>query len=55
MFNPFFPSNRMMKIQRRIAIGMDVLTFFTMHKWYFKQDNFQALTDKMENFDEQKM
>lgn len=45
----------MMKFQRRIAIGMDVLQFFSMRKWYFKQDKFQALNDHFENDDEIRM
>lgn len=49
MFYFILSFNSMMKIQRRIAIGMDVLQFFSMHKWYFKQDNFHALNNDFED------
>lgn len=30
----------MLHVQRKIAIGMEVLEFFTMNDWNFKSDNF---------------
>ena len=45
----------MMKVQKRIAIGMDVLQFFSMQKWHFKQDNFHALNNHFEDENELRM
>ena len=33
----------MVYVQKRIAIGLEVLQFFTMHKWDFKSGNFNGL------------
>lgn len=33
----------MVHVQKRIAVGMEVLQFFTMREWCFKSDNFQGL------------
>jgi alcohol-forming fatty acyl-CoA reductase len=33
----------MVHVQKRISVGMEVLQFFTMRKWNFKSDNFEAL------------
>lgn len=33
----------MILVQKKIAVGMDVLKFFTMNNWNFKSDNFQNL------------
>lgn len=35
----------MVHVQKKIAVGMDVLAFFTMNNWNFKSDNFQNLVD----------
>jgi fatty acyl-CoA reductase len=34
----------MLHVQRKIAVGMDVLKFFTMSDWDFVSDNFYNLT-----------
>jgi alcohol-forming fatty acyl-CoA reductase len=36
----------MVHVQKKIAVGMDVLKFFTMNNWNFKSDNFQSLLKK---------
>lgn len=48
----------MVYVQKRIAIGMEVLQFFTMREWNFKSDNLHNLTklisqeeDEMFKFD----
>jgi fatty acyl-CoA reductase len=33
----------MIKVQNKIATGMDVLKFFTMNDWNFKSDNYTGL------------
>lgn len=33
----------MVYVQKRIATGLEVLQYFTMHKWNFKSDNFNGL------------
>lgn len=44
----------MIHVQNKIAIGMDVLSFFTMNDWNFVSDNFQALV-KTQSKEEYKM
>lgn len=36
----------MVHVQKKIAVGMDVLAFFTMNDWNFKSDNFCDLIKK---------
>lgn len=36
----------MIRVQNKIAVGMDVLKCFTMNNWDFKSDNFKNLIDK---------
>lgn len=33
----------MVFVQKKIAVGMDVLAFFTMNDWNFKSNNFASL------------
>lgn len=33
----------MVYVQKRIATGLEVLQFFTMHQWNFKSENFNGL------------
>jgi fatty acyl-CoA reductase len=33
----------MVHVQKRIAVGLEVLQFFTMHHWNFKSSNFNGL------------
>lgn len=33
----------MVYVQKRIATGLEVLQFFTMHQWNFKSENFNSL------------
>lgn len=35
----------MVHVQKKIAIGMEVLQFFTMRDWKFKSDNFENLAN----------
>jgi alcohol-forming fatty acyl-CoA reductase len=44
----------MVHVQKKIAIGMDVLKFFTMNDWNFKSENFQNLV-KAQSKDEYSM
>ncbi|VVC44765.1 Male sterility, NAD-binding,NAD(P)-binding domain,Fatty acyl-CoA reductase, C-terminal [Cinara cedri] len=37
----------MVRVQKRIAVGMEVLQYFTMRKWNFKNKNTQALLDNL--------
>lgn len=36
----------MVYVQKRIAIGLEVLQFFTMRQWNFKSNNFNGLIKK---------
>lgn len=44
----------MILVQKKIAVGMDVLKFFTMNDWNFKSDNFIDLV-KLQSKDEYDM
>lgn len=44
----------MVHVQKKIAVGMDVLKFFTMNNWNFKSDNFFNL-DKLQTGNENYM
>lgn len=44
----------MVHVQKKIAVGMDVLKFFTMNDWNFKSDNFFNL-DKLQDEEEKYM
>lgn len=35
----------MVKVQRKISDGMDVLQFFTCNDWNFKSDNYFSLVE----------
>lgn len=35
----------MVHVQKKIAVGMDVLSFFAMSNWDFKSDHFSSLVD----------
>lgn len=37
----------MVRVQKRIAVGMEVLKYFTMRKWNFKIVNTKALLDNL--------
>lgn len=37
----------MLKVQSKIATGLEVLQFFTLHAWYFKSDKYGALWDNL--------
>uniref|UniRef100_A0A1B6F9S7 Fatty acyl-CoA reductase n=1 Tax=Cuerna arida TaxID=1464854 RepID=A0A1B6F9S7_9HEMI len=43
----------MVRVQKRISVGMEVLQYFTMRNWYFKSDRTRALTDGMSERDRQ--
>lgn len=44
----------MVHVQKKIAVGMDVLKFFTMNDWNFKSDNFFNL-DNLQSQEEKDM
>lgn len=44
----------MIRVQKKIAVGMEVLKFVTMKNWDFKSDNFVALS-KTQSKDEYQM
>lgn len=44
----------MVRVQKKLATGMDVLKFFAMNDWNFKSDNFQNLV-KIQSPEEYKM
>lgn len=44
----------MVHVQKKIAVGMDVLAFFTMNDWNFRSKNFQSLV-KIQSPEEYKM
>lgn len=37
----------MIRVQNKIAVGMEVLQFFTMNKWQFRSDNYASLYDNL--------
>lgn len=39
----------MVRVQKKIATGMDVLSFFTMNDWHFVSDNFFKMVDTQTN------
>jgi hypothetical protein len=44
----------MVHVQKKLAIGMDVLKCFTLNNWDFRSKNFQSLV-KIQSEDEYKM
>lgn len=43
----------MVRIQRKIHDGLELLQFFTTREWIFKSDNFLGLFDKMDKSDKE--
>lgn len=41
----------MIRIQNKIAQGMEVLTFFTMRRWEFNEDNFRGIQNYLNDQD----
>lgn len=37
----------MVKVQKRIKIGLEVLTYYTIRNWYFPNDNLKQLREKL--------
>lgn len=37
----------MVRVQKRISVGMEVLQYFTMRNWHFKIDRAKGLTDNL--------
>lgn len=35
----------MVKVQKKIAQGMDAIEFFTMNDWHFESKNYNGLVD----------
>lgn len=48
----FFQPRFMVRIQKRIFIGLGVLQFFTTRKWTFKSDKFQEIYRKLSAIDQ---
>jgi len=44
----------MVRVQRRIAVGMEVLQYFTMRSWNFKIENTKALVTDLDETDKNK-
>lgn len=44
----------MVRVQKRIAVGMEVLQYFTMRGWNFKIENTKALVPSMNEKDQKK-
>lgn len=44
----------MVRVQKRIQVGMHVLQYFTTRKWIFRNENTKGLTEKL-NEKEQKI
>jgi len=44
----------MVRVQKRIAVGMDVLQYFTMRGWDFKIENSKALVHNLNEEDTRK-
>lgn len=42
----------MLRVQRKIADGMDVLEFFAMNKWDFREDNYRGIHDILKGEDQ---
>lgn len=43
----------MIRVQNKIAVGMDVLEFFTMNKWHFKSPHYASLYENLTDKDRQ--
>lgn len=41
----------MVRVQNKIAVGMEVLEFFTMNKWNFKSEHYASLYDNLADSD----
>lgn len=41
----------MLRVQQKIADGMDVLEFFAMNKWEFREDNYRGITKYLKGED----
>lgn len=41
----------MVRIQKRISIGLEVLQYFTTREWWFDTDNFKALAPSLNDVD----
>lgn len=44
----------MVRVQKRIAVGMEVLQYFTMRGWNFKIENSKSLIQNMSESDQNK-
>lgn len=42
----FFQPRFMIRVQKKIYIGLGVLQFFTTRRWNFRSDNFKAIYQK---------
>lgn len=43
----FFQPRFMIRVQKKIYVGLGVLQFFTTRNWDFRSDNFKAVFEKL--------
>jgi fatty acyl-CoA reductase len=43
----FFQPRFMIRVQKKIFVGLDVLQFFTTRRWDFRSDNFKAIYHRL--------
>lgn len=43
----------MVKIQKKVSMGLDVLQYYTTKEWDFKNDNFLALRKRVSKEDDE--
>jgi alcohol-forming fatty acyl-CoA reductase len=43
----FFQPRFMIRVQKKIFVGLEVLQFFTTRRWDFRSDNFKAIREKL--------
>lgn len=43
----------MIRVQKRISVGLEVLQFFTMRQWEFKEDNYRSIGNYLKGKDKE--
>lgn len=43
----FFQPRFMVRVQKKIFVGLGVLQFFTTRRWDFRSENFKAISEKL--------
>lgn len=49
--NSFSSCSSMVRIQKRISVGLEVLQYFTTREWWFDTHNFKSLATKLKPAD----